>query len=152
MRHPLWLGYSLHRLTLGLLPGTASACLCPGTFTVPGADGLSLQGGSETWQTVLAWVLPTKQQDWCYRRNGAITEAESPPEGFSGPERNDLLYLQNQLLLFLERNTEEAYKTPLFSTPSLAIIICRFFFFRDGHSNQCVLIPHYSFDLRFSSN
>ena len=96
----------------------------------------------------------TKQQGQCYKRNGAITEAESTPKGCNGPERNDLLYLQNQLLLFLEMNTEEAYKTPLFSTPSLAIIICRlfFFFFGGGHSNQCVMIPHYSFDLHFSSN
>ena len=37
----------------------------------------------------------------------------------------------------------------LFSTPSLAFIVCRFF--DDGHSDQCEMIPH-SFDLQFSNN
>ena len=35
-------------------------------------------------------------------------------------------------------------------TPSLAFIVCRFL--DDGHSNQCEVIPHYSFDLHFSNN
>ena len=37
----------------------------------------------------------------------------------------------------------------LFSTPSLAFIICRLF--DDGHSDQCEVISHCSFDLHFSS-
>ena len=36
-----------------------------------------------------------------------------------------------------------------FSTPSQAFIICRFF--DDGHSDRCEVIPHGSFDLRFSN-
>ena len=36
----------------------------------------------------------------------------------------------------------------LFSTPSLAFIICRLF--NDGHSDWCEVIPHCSFDLHFS--
>ena len=38
----------------------------------------------------------------------------------------------------------------LFSTPSPAFIICRLF--NDGHSDQCEVIPHCSFDLHFSDN
>ena len=37
-----------------------------------------------------------------------------------------------------------------FSIPSLAFIVYRFF--DDGHSDQCEVIPPYSFDLHFSSN
>ena len=38
----------------------------------------------------------------------------------------------------------------LFSTPSPAFIICRFF---DGsHFEQCEVIPHYSFDLHFTND
>ena len=35
----------------------------------------------------------------------------------------------------------------LFSTSSPAFIVCRLF--DDGHSNQCEVTPHYSFDLHF---
>ena len=38
----------------------------------------------------------------------------------------------------------------LFSTPSPAFIVCRFF--DDGHPDQCEVIPHCSFDLHFSNN
>ena len=38
----------------------------------------------------------------------------------------------------------------LFSTPSTAFIICRHF--DDSHSDQCEVIPHYSFDLSYSNN
>ena len=38
----------------------------------------------------------------------------------------------------------------LFSTPFPTIIVCRFF--DDGHSNQCKVIPHCSFDLHFYDN
>ena len=37
----------------------------------------------------------------------------------------------------------------LFSTSSLAFIVCRFF--TDGHSDGCEVIPHFSFDLHFSN-
>jgi len=37
-----------------------------------------------------------------------------------------------------------------FSTPSLAFIVCRFFY--DSHSDWCELTPHCSFDLYFSNN
>ena len=38
----------------------------------------------------------------------------------------------------------------LFSMPSPAFIVCRFF--DDGHSDQCELIPYCSFDLHFSDS
>ena len=38
----------------------------------------------------------------------------------------------------------------LFSTPSPAFIVCRFF--DDGHSDRCEVIPHCSFDLHFSNS
>ena len=38
----------------------------------------------------------------------------------------------------------------LFSTPSPAFIVCRFF--DDGHSDWCKVITHCSFDLHFSNN
>ena len=38
----------------------------------------------------------------------------------------------------------------LFSTPSPAFIFCRLF--HDGHSDQCEVISHCSFDLHFSNN
>ena len=38
----------------------------------------------------------------------------------------------------------------LFSTPSPAIIVCRFF--DEGHSDRCEMISHCSFDLHFSNN
>ena len=37
-----------------------------------------------------------------------------------------------------------------FSTPSPAFTVCRFF--DDGHSDQCEVIPHCSFDLHFSDD
>ena len=40
----------------------------------------------------------------------------------------------------------------LFSTSSPAFIVCRFFFFDDGHYDQCEMTPHFSFDLHFSNN
>ena len=45
------------------------------------------------------------------------------------------------------QTTQEDY---LFSTPSPAFIVCRFFY--DGHSDQCEVISHCSFDLLFSNN
>ena len=38
----------------------------------------------------------------------------------------------------------------LFSTPSLAFIVCRLF--DDGHSDWCEVISHCGFDLHFSNN
>ena len=41
-------------------------------------------------------------------------------------------------------------RTFLFSTPSPAFIVCRFF--DDGHSDWCEVTPHCSFDLHFSND
>ena len=38
----------------------------------------------------------------------------------------------------------------LFPTPSPAFVVCRLF--DDGHSDQCEVISHCSFDLHFSNN
>ena len=40
-------------------------------------------------------------------------------------------------------------ESSLFSTPSPAFIVCRLF--DDDHSDQCEVISHCSFDLRFSN-
>ena len=41
----------------------------------------------------------------------------------------------------------------LFSTSSIAFILCGFFFFfHDGYSDWCEVIPHCNFDLHFSNN
>ena len=45
---------------------------------------------------------------------------------------------------------QQCKKVPFFSTSNLAFIIYRHFY--DGHSEQCEVIPHCSFDLHFSSN
>ena len=37
-----------------------------------------------------------------------------------------------------------------FSTPSPAFVIC--WLFNDGHSDQCEVVSHCSFDLHFSNN
>ena len=37
-----------------------------------------------------------------------------------------------------------------FSTPSLVFIVCRLI--NEGHSSQCELVPHCSFDLHLSNN
>ena len=50
-------------------------------------------------------------------------------------------------LVYIPTNKQEG---PLFSTPSPAFIVCRFF--DDGHSDWCEVIPHCSFDLHFSNN
>ena len=42
------------------------------------------------------------------------------------------------------------YEGSLFSTPSPAFIVCRFF--DDGHSDWCEVIPHCSFDLHLSNS
>ena len=41
-------------------------------------------------------------------------------------------------------------KNSLFSTSSLAFIMCRLF--HDGYADQCEFIPRCSFDLLFSNN
>ena len=41
-------------------------------------------------------------------------------------------------------------ESSLFSTPSPVFTVCRFF--DDGHSDQCKVMPHYSFDFHFSNN
>ena len=51
------------------------------------------------------------------------------------------------VLVCIPTNSEEG---SLFSTPSPAFIVCRFF--DDGHSEACEVLPHYNFDLHFSKS
>ena len=51
------------------------------------------------------------------------------------------------VLTYIPTNMKE---NSLFSVPSPAFIVCRFF--DDGHSNLCEVIPRCSFDLYFSNN
>ena len=50
--------------------------------------------------------------------------------------------------IYIPTNSEGA---SLFSTPSRAFVICRFFFLNDGHSNWFKMVPHCSFDFLFSN-
>ena len=45
---------------------------------------------------------------------------------------------------------QQCRRVPLFSTPSPAFTVCRFF--DDGHSDQCEVIPHCGSDLHFSND
>ena len=49
--------------------------------------------------------------------------------------------------IYIPTNSARAF---FFSTPSPAFIVCRLF--DDGHSDQCEVISHCSFDLQFSTN
>ena len=51
------------------------------------------------------------------------------------------------LSIYIPTNTQAG---SLFSALSPAFIVCRFF--EDGHSDQCEVIAHCSFDLNFSNN
>ena len=44
---------------------------------------------------------------------------------------------------------QQCRSVPIFSATSLVLIICRIF--DDGHSDQCEVIPDYTFDLHFLS-
>ena len=48
--------------------------------------------------------------------------------------------------IYIPTNSAKVF---LFSTPSLEFILCRLF--DDGHSDQCEVVPHWSFDLYFSN-
>ena len=47
-------------------------------------------------------------------------------------------------------HSHQQCKSIHFSPPSPAFIVCRFF--DEGHSDQCEVISHYSFDFHFSNN
>ena len=49
-----------------------------------------------------------------------------------------------------ERGLPFFHTLSVFSIPSPAFIVCRFFY--DGHSDPCMVIPDCSFDLHFSNN
>ena len=52
--------------------------------------------------------------------------------------------------IYIPPSSARGLSLSLFSTPSPAVIVCRFF--DDGHSDQCEVIPHCSFDLHFLNN
>lgn len=62
-------------------------------------------------------------------------------------QRISLLFSIVAVLIYSPINTVEGF---FFSTLSSAFIVYRFFHF--GHSDQCEIIPHCSFDLHFSNN
>ena len=85
-----------------------------------------------------------------------VSSAYMPRSGTAGSydgfipsfSRKSLYHLPEWLYEFAFPPTVQEHS--LFSTPSLAFIDCRFF--DDGHSDQCEVIPHCSFDLHFPNN
>ena len=81
---------------------------------------------------ILAWRIP-----W----------TEEPDElqfmGLQSQTRLTLFCSPKWLYQFIFPPTVQ--KSPFFFTPSPACVICRHL--TDGHSDQCEVIPHYSFDL-----
>ena len=61
-----------------------------------------------------------------------------------------LLHCRRSLYQLSYQGSPNRVGGSLFSTPSPAFIVCRFF--NDGHSDWCEAIPHYSLDLDFSNN
>ena len=60
------------------------------------------------------------------------------------------IYIQSSIVavsLYIPTTVQEG---SLFSTPSPVFIVFRLF--DDGHSNQCEVLSHCSFDLHFSNN
>ena len=62
--------------------------------------------------------------------------------------RNLLLFSIVAVLIYIPTNSARGF--PFLHT--LSSIYCLQIFFDDGHSDQCKVIPHYSFDLHFSNN
>ena len=78
-----------------------------------------------------------------------------PIVGFLGPTVVLFLVFKGASILFsivvvsVNIPTNSARGFPFFPTSSSAFIVCRFF--NDDHSEQCEVIPHYSFGLHFSN-
>ena len=51
---------------------------------------------------------------------------------------------------FINLHSYQVQEGSVFSTPSQALLFVDFF--DDGHSDQCEVIPHCSFELHFSNN
>ena len=60
---------------------------------------------------------------------------------------NSILFSIVAVSIYISTNSEEG---SLFSTPSPAFIVCRYFV--DGYSDWCEVIPHCSFDLHYSND
>ena len=96
------------------------------------------------------WLTNWKQDSWEKYQQPQICRRWQK----SRDEQNNILMrLKMNLkkkLAFPGLHSHQQCKSSLFSTPSPAFVACRLF--DSSHSDWCVMVPHWGFDLQFSDN
>ena len=116
--------------------------LCQWTFRLLPCPGSCKQCGNEHWGACIFsnyGFLPIHAQEWdCWIIWQLYFQSFKEPP-YCSPQ-----------WLYQFTFPPTVQEGSLFSTPSLAFIISRFF--DDGHSDRCEMISHCSFDLHFSND